>query len=106
MKTVRYEKQGLAKKRKQAVVLFFLFLSCFIERWRSWGVGFFFASSSLCLHCGFGIPLRENFSTSGFRCQSCRKEKLVQILGVVVGVRAAQAIVGRVGLGSAVKGVE
>ena len=36
MKTVRYEKQGLPKKRKQAAVLFFLFLSCFIERRRSW----------------------------------------------------------------------
>ena len=68
-----YEKQGLPKKRKQAAVLFFLFLSCFIERWHSWGVGFFFASSSLCLHCGFGTLLIENFSTSGLRWQSCTR---------------------------------
>ena len=69
MKTVRYEKQGLPKKRKQTAVLFFLFLSCFIERWRSWGVGFFFTSSPLCLHCGFGTPLIENFFISRLRWQ-------------------------------------
>lgn len=69
-----YEKQGLPKKRKQAAVLFFLFLSCFIERWHSWGVGFFFASSSLCLHCGFGIPVRENFSTSGLDARAVGKK--------------------------------
>ena len=41
----------------------------------------------------------RNFFYLWVRCQSCRKEKLVQILRVVVGVRAAQAIVGCVELG-------
>jgi|GEM_PF-6713015 len=76
MKTVRYEKQGLPKKIKQAAVLFFLFLSCFIERRRSWEVGFFFASSSLCLHCGFGTPLIEIFSTSGLDARAVGKKNL------------------------------
>ena len=64
------------KKRKQAAVLFFLFLSCFIERRRSWEVGFFFASSSLCLHCGFGTPLIEIFSTSGLDARAVGKKNL------------------------------
>ena len=41
----------------------------------------------------------RNFFYLWVRCQSCRKEKLVQILRVVVGVRAAQEIVGCVELG-------